>query len=49
MKQRKANWIGHIFLSEKLLKHYTERNIEGWRRRGRRLKQLKEEKILESK
>jgi len=42
IKERKANWIGHILRRNCLLKHVTEGNVE-WRtevteRRGRRQK-----------
>jgi len=42
MKRRKANWIGHILLRDRILKHNIVRKIEGKGRRGRRLKMLKE-------
>jgi hypothetical protein len=53
MKRRQAEWIGHIFLRNCLLKHAIEEKLEGRvemaRRRGRRRKQLlvylKENKI----
>jgi hypothetical protein len=44
IKQRKANWIGHILHRNCLLKHVTEAKIEGrievTGRRGRRRKKL---------
>jgi hypothetical protein len=44
IKRRKANWIGHIFRRNCLLKHVIEGKLEGriemTRTRGRRLKQL---------
>jgi hypothetical protein len=44
INRRKANWIGHILLSNCLLKHVIEgkleRRIEVTGRRGRRRKQL---------
>jgi hypothetical protein len=44
MKNRKANWIGHIVRKNCPLKHITEGTIEGrievTGRRGRRCKQL---------
>jgi hypothetical protein len=38
IKQRKANWIGHILCTNSLLKHVTEGMIEGTGRQGRRCK-----------
>jgi len=43
MKQSKANWTGHIFHRNCLIKPVVEGNIEGKRRRGKRLKQLLDE------
>jgi hypothetical protein len=40
IKQRKANWIGHILCRNFILKHIIEGKISGTRRRGRRRKQL---------
>jgi hypothetical protein len=40
MKRRKANWVGHILLRERLIKHVVERKIEGRWIRGRSRKQL---------
>jgi hypothetical protein len=40
IKQRKANWIGHILRRNYLLKHCIEGKIEESGRRGRRGKQL---------
>jgi len=44
IKRRKANWIGHIFRRNYLLKQFIEGKLEGrmelTRRRGRRRKQL---------
>jgi hypothetical protein len=40
IKRRNANWIGHILRRNCLLKHVTEGNTEGMRRRGIRYKQL---------
>jgi hypothetical protein len=44
IKNRKANWIGHILSRNCLLKHVTEGEINGRKevtgRRGRRSKQL---------
>ena len=44
IKRRKAHWIGHIVLTNCLLKHVFDGEIEGrievTRRYGRRLKQL---------
>jgi hypothetical protein len=40
IRQRKANWIRHIFRRNCLLKHIIEGKIIGTRRRGRRRKQL---------
>jgi hypothetical protein len=40
VRQRKANWIGHILRRNCLLKHIIEGKIRGTRRRGRRSKQL---------
>jgi hypothetical protein len=40
IKRRKDNWIGHTLLKNCLLKHVTERNIQGTGRRGRRHKQI---------
>jgi hypothetical protein len=39
-ERRKAKWIGHIFRRNFLLKYVTERKIEETGRRGRRSKQL---------
>jgi hypothetical protein len=36
----KANWFGHILRRNLLLKHVTERNVEGRGRSRRRYKQL---------
>ena len=43
IKQRKANWIGHILRRNCLLKHVIEGKIELNRRRGRRRQQLQDE------
>ena len=47
IKQRKANWIGHILRRNCLLKGVTEGKIKGemevTRRRGRRRKKLLDE------
>jgi hypothetical protein len=40
IKERKADWIGHILRRNCLLKHVTEGKIEGTRLRGRRRKVL---------
>ena len=40
IKQRKANWIGHILRRNSLLNHVMERAIESTERRGRRPKLL---------
>jgi hypothetical protein len=40
IRQRKANWIGHILCRNCLLKHIIEGQISGTRRRGRRRKQM---------
>jgi len=40
IKIRKSNWIWHILCRNCLIKYTTDENIEGRRRRGRRLKQL---------
>jgi hypothetical protein len=40
IRQRKANWIGHILRRNCLLSHIIDRKIIGTRRRGRRHKQL---------
>jgi hypothetical protein len=44
IKRRKANWIGHIWHRNFLLKHVIEGKVEGrievTRRRGRKRKQL---------
>jgi len=40
INRRTANWIGHTLQSICLLKHVTERKIEGMGRRGRRHTQL---------
>jgi hypothetical protein len=40
MKGRKANWIGHIWSRNCLLKHVIEGKKGGSGRRGRRRKQL---------
>jgi len=40
MKQRKANWVGHILLWNCLLKHGIEGNIEGTGRQARRTQLL---------
>jgi len=44
IKRRKANWIGHIWLRNCILKHFIEGKIEGriegTGRRGRRRKHL---------
>jgi len=37
---KEANWIGHIFRMNCLLKHVIKGKTEGTRRRGRRRKQL---------
>jgi hypothetical protein len=42
VRQRKANWIGHILCRNCLLSHIIEGKIIGTRRLGRRCKQLKE-------
>ena len=39
MTQKKANWSGHIFRMNCLLKYVIEGKIEGMGRRGRRRKQ----------
>jgi hypothetical protein len=39
VKQRKANWTGHVFCRNCFLKHVIEENIERTRRRGGRHKQ----------
>ena len=43
MKEKKANWIGHILYRKCFLKHAIEGKIEGWievtDRRGRRHRQ----------
>jgi len=36
IKRRKANWIGHNWRRNRLLKHVIEGNIERRERRGRR-------------
>jgi hypothetical protein len=40
IKQSKANWIGHIWCRNRLLRNIVEGNIKGKRRQGRRRKQL---------
>jgi hypothetical protein len=30
IKRRKANWLGHILRMNCILKHVTERKVEGW-------------------
>jgi hypothetical protein len=40
INRRKANWTGHMLRTNRLIKHVTEGNIEGKRRRERRRKQL---------
>jgi len=40
IKERKANWIGHILYTNSLLKHVNEGMIEGTGRQGRRCKNL---------
>jgi hypothetical protein len=40
IKQKKANWIGHISYRNRLLKRVIEGKIEGTGRRERRHKQL---------
>jgi len=40
IKQRKANWIGHILCTNSLLKHVTERKIKETGRQRRRCKNL---------
>jgi hypothetical protein len=40
VRQRKANWIGHILRRNRLLSHIIEGKIIRTRRRGRRHKQL---------
>jgi hypothetical protein len=40
IKQKKANWIGHILHTNCLLRHTTDGKIEGMGRKGRRCKQL---------
>jgi len=44
VKRKKANWIGHIWRRNCLVKHFVEGKVEGrievTRRRGRRRKQL---------
>jgi hypothetical protein len=52
IRQRKANWIGHILRRNCLIKHSIEGKILGTRRRGRRRMQLLDDlkgnkKILE--
>jgi hypothetical protein len=48
IRRRKANWIGHILRRNCLLSHIIEGKIRGTRRRGRRRKQLLDDKkILE--
>jgi len=42
-KRRKANWTGHSWRRNCLLKHVIKGKIEGKRRRGRRGKQLLDE------
>jgi hypothetical protein len=37
-KQRKNNWIGHIFRRNCLLKHFIAGKVEGMGIRGKRLK-----------
>jgi hypothetical protein len=39
-QRRTSNWIGHILRRNSFLKHITEENTEGTRRRGIRRKQL---------
>jgi hypothetical protein len=36
VKRGKANWIGHIWCRNCLLRNVVEENIKGTRRRGRR-------------
>jgi hypothetical protein len=43
IRQRKANWIGHMLRRNCLLRHIIEGKIRGTRRRGRRRKQLLDE------
>jgi hypothetical protein len=40
MRRRKANWIGHVFRRNCLLKHVTEGKTEETKRRRRRRKKL---------
>ena len=44
VKRKKANWVGHIWRRNCLVKHFVEGKVEGriemTRRRGRRRKQL---------
>jgi hypothetical protein len=40
IRQRKAEWIGHILRRNCILSHIIDGNIVGTRRRGRRRKQL---------
>jgi hypothetical protein len=40
VRQRKANWIGHISHRNCHLKHFNEGKISGTRRQGRRRKHL---------
>jgi hypothetical protein len=40
IKKRKADWSGYILCRNCLLKHVTEGNVEGMRRRERRRKKL---------
>jgi hypothetical protein len=39
-KERKANWVGHVFLRNCLLKHFIKGKIEMTGRRGGELKRL---------
>ena len=47
VKRRKADWIGHTFCRNCLLKHVTEGKVDGrievTGRRGRRRKQLQDD------
>ena len=43
VERRKANWIGHSWRRNCLLKHITEGKVEGTGRRERRHKQLQYE------
>jgi hypothetical protein len=43
IKRRKVNWIGHILHRNCFVKHLTKGKLEGKSRRGRKLKQMRDD------